>query len=1100
MEEAVVHAQHRPLPFKLNIKQKSNLPAKNPLFRNLVERMRLNTHSKKLYAFKLETTFRLIISGFICFIAAVELANVAAARPLTALDLNEIPSLDLNGPGTGTGYAAMFTEDAGPASIVASDLTILPDDITILSATITLQATLNDSQEFLDANIGGTSLVQKSYNSTTGILELIGPAPESDFESVLKTITYENKSQAPDTSIDRVVSFVVNGETADSEAVNSVVAIKANNDAPVLSNAVNFHLDPIKEGDQTQIGNLVSTIIASAEQNGEDQIDPITDPDDPNGTGPEGIAVIEVADSNGTWQYSIDSGSTWLPFNEVSGEENQVLREKVNESSAVLLDETSRIRFLPNANYNGISSFNFRAWDQTTVEKAGERANASINGGTSAFSIASASASIEVEAVNDLPLVDLNGRLPGEDYIYSYLTQINSTLVPLTTGDAFIFDADSLDIESLTVTLTNHPDGVNEYLFLESSSDGAYDPDTGVITFSGKDSLENYSTTLQKLHYANNAESMNTEDRIIEFVANDGTGDSLLRTTTLKSIETNNAPNLNQDLPMQFNDIDEDDMDPDGNAVSALLESTESDPIQDEDSNALSGFAVVGVENLNGEWQFSIDNRTSWIPFGEVSDQAAVLLNEQAIIRFVPEANFSGETRTITVRAWDQTEGANGLNNVNITNYLTNYEAIMPFSKDTSSISITINPINDAPVLTITADTTAQFIEGNGPVIIAGPTIQIMDVDSAMLESATLTISNLIPNEPDILHVESNGSGIVVNYNKESGTLQLTGQGSLAEYQRLLRLVTFDNLSQDPAVEDRTIIFNVNDGESASNDVTSTVLVEAVNDMPVLDLNGDTADGTDNTVYYVNDGVPGGSSVVLAGGLQVHDADNTTLIGATILLENQPDGTSEYLTVDTSNTSIAYDDPEDSNIISLSGRDSLANYQKVLRMVTYVNNKAKPNRAVRKISFTIEDASQGTSMAWVKVVVRPQILLMPIIARSSQQITEEPNNTCEEAVPIAKNNTYEFMADDVRDWFSFSLSEPADITVELTEFGPIDGQLNVGQGSCGALKLIGFNGDYSTTKIIDLGSLKAGRYYILLITDKFENNLEPYKLRVKVNQ
>jgi len=168
MEEAVVHAQHRPLPFKLNIKQKSNLPAKNPLFRNLVERMRLNTHSKKLYAFKLETTFRLIISGFICFIAAVELANVAAARPLTALDLNEIPSLDLNGPGTGTGYAAMFTEDAGPASIVASDLTILPDDITILSATITLQATLNDSQEFLDANIGGTSLVQKSYNSTTG--------------------------------------------------------------------------------------------------------------------------------------------------------------------------------------------------------------------------------------------------------------------------------------------------------------------------------------------------------------------------------------------------------------------------------------------------------------------------------------------------------------------------------------------------------------------------------------------------------------------------------------------------------------------------------------------------------------------------------------------------------------------------------------------------------------------------------------------------------------------------------------------------------------------------------------------------------------------
>jgi hypothetical protein len=547
---------------------------------------------------------------------------------------------------------------------------------------------------------------------------------------------------------------------------------------------------------------------------------------------------------------------------------------------------------------------------------------------------------------------------------------------------------------------------------------------------------------------------------------------------------------------MQFSPINEDDMDPDGNTVGELLATAVSDPIHDDDQGALRGFAIVGAENENGEWQFSVDDGTSWIALGSVSNQAAVLLNEQAKIRFLPEPDFSGDTRKIVIRAWDQTEGANGLSGVDATQN----GGITSFSVSASSIPVMINPLNDAPVLTITENTIAQYIEGNGPVIVAGPAIQIIDVDGDMLQSATIKIDNLITNQPDILGVATNGSGIAADYVAETGILTLTGKASLTDYQSVLRLVTFDNLSQDPSVDDRFISFVVFDGIDSSNDVSSIVRVESVNDPPLLDLNGDDSPGKNNIVYYDKDGTPGGGSESLASAVQIFDADNTTLIGAKVRLENEPDGLSESLTASTLDTNISIVYQENGRQIIFSGQDSLAAYQRVLRTVAYANKVSFPNRAVRDISFTIQDASLGESTEIANVVVLPQLIYMPVFANHlSEPLTEEPNDSCEEALPISTNHTYEFMADDVNDWFSFTLPNAAEITIELTEFHPIYGQILVAEGVCGSLKRIGHNGDNSAAKTINLGSLKPGRYYIWLITDELKNNQDPYKLRVVAN-
>ena len=217
-------------------------------------------------------------------------------------------------------------------------------------------------------------------------------------------------------------------------------------------------------------------------------------------------------------------------------------------------------------------------------------------------------------------------------------------------------------------------------------------------------------------------------------------------------------------------------------------------------------------------------------------------------------------------------------------------------------------------------------------------------------------------------------------------------------------------------------------------------------------------------------------------------------------MENRPDGSSERLGASTDGTNISATINEDGREIKFSGQDSLAAYQKVLRTVVYTNRLPYANRAVRKVTFSAQDASSGSSRSLSKVVVRPQYAHIPMIVHhmQEQQPVEEPNDSCQEAVSIAVNVGYEFGADDLHDWFSFTLAESAPVTVELTEFAPEAGQLAVAEGSCSALDLLGHNGDFSSSKAVSVGTLEPGRYFILVINDGPKYLDEPYQLRVDV--
>ncbi len=1007
------------------------------------------------------------------------------APPMLAEIATAAPTIDLNGPDPGSGFATTFTENAGPRLIVSGALTISDtDSATIQSAIVTLTNRPDGNEEILE--IGDTlTNISSSYNPSSGELKLSSTESIADYQTALRTVTYNNISDAPNTT-DRLVTFQVYDGANYSEAVTSIVAINAVNDAPILDNSGDMHLSAIDEDVTDQIGNLVKSIIQSAETGGEDRI---TDPDTRiDSISLEGIAVIEVGGGNGDWQYSTDAGTSWQSFGVVAN------------NIATLLDPAARVRFLPQHNYYGPASITFRAWDQTSGSNGKTGVDVSVNGGSSAFSVATEAATIDVMAVNDPPVLDLNGIISGTNLIANYAA--GSGLVPVVAPDATVEDYDNNEITSAIITLTTRPDGEAELLAVNGDASPLtvipYNPATGELRLTGAGSLDLYATVLRKISYNNLALNPTLGNRIIAFVINDGLDDSQISTTTLLVSPFNNAPQLDPAAQMDFGDVYEDDINPVGNTVSSLIKSAPVDPIHDDDLGAHRGFAVVGSNSNDGRWQFSIDGGVSWSTMGVISDTAAVLLDTSAIVRFVPDADASGFQRQITVRAWDQSAGVNGSQGIDVSQN----GGISAFSSNTAQVSVNVLAVNDDPVLELPDNIIAMFTEGNGPVIVAGPSLNVSDVDSLILKSARVNIENHQANTADILAATINRSGISGSYDEITGILSLSGIGTVAEYQAVLRTITFENRLHDPNIHDRIVAFTVSDGIASSNIVTSTVKVQAINDLPVIDLNGEENPGMNVVVQF---DMPhwNGDPLPISKDVEIQDLDDSSLISATVTLSNRPDGQSEYLAIDTSGTNITNNYDQQMGQLQLTGMESLASFEQVLSTITYANQQELPHTEDRLVKFVIYDHEAAGKTATSRIVIIPKLIFLPAVAgkASSNPISDEPNDSCTQAFPIALNVSYEFLPDDKDDWYSFTVDEPGDVIVQLTNYVPRDGQILVAQGQCGSLTRIGHNGDYTVDKTVTLGRLLAGRYFIWLITDNVPSPGEavPYNLTIQVN-
>jgi len=148
------------------------------------------------------------------------------------------PALDLDTGTAGLDNQSNFIDSAGPVLIADSaSLTDVDDNVTSIIVTITNIQENPASKEILaaDGDAGSVSL-SVSYNSAAGTLTINGPGSTADFEAVLKTVTYDNTQNNPDTTT-REITFSASDGTDTSVATTyvSLFLVGGGTNAPVAT-------------------------------------------------------------------------------------------------------------------------------------------------------------------------------------------------------------------------------------------------------------------------------------------------------------------------------------------------------------------------------------------------------------------------------------------------------------------------------------------------------------------------------------------------------------------------------------------------------------------------------------------------------------------------------------------------------------------------------------------------------------------------------------------------------------------------------------------------------------------------------------------------
>lgn len=147
-----------------------------------------------------------------------------------------------------------------------------------------------------------------------------------------------------------------------------------------------------------------------------------------------------------------------------------------------------------------------------------------------------------------------------------------------------------------------------------------------------------------------------------------------------------------------------------------------------------------------------------------------------------------------------------------------------------------------------------------------------------------------------------------------------------------------------------------NGGIDLSTAQTFTITVTAVNDPPVLDLNGPAA-GTGYSANFTEGAAP--VAIVDAAAMTVTDIDSAQLVSATVTITNVLNGVDEVLAVDATGSGLTVNYA--AGVLALTGSAAPSVYQTVLRTTTYANASNNPDETPRLIEFIAEDADGGVS-------------------------------------------------------------------------------------------------------------------------------------------
>ncbi len=158
---------------------------------------------------------------------------------------NVAPIVDLNGAAAGIDFSANFTEGGGPVGVVDTlNLSVVDSDsANLASATVTLTNLLDTGAETLSVTCsdvlpgcsGAIQFADVVYDGTTGVLSITRIAPLADYQTLLRTLKYNDSSQNPDTMA-RGITVAINDQIVDNAPLaNVTVTMTSVNTAPTVT-------------------------------------------------------------------------------------------------------------------------------------------------------------------------------------------------------------------------------------------------------------------------------------------------------------------------------------------------------------------------------------------------------------------------------------------------------------------------------------------------------------------------------------------------------------------------------------------------------------------------------------------------------------------------------------------------------------------------------------------------------------------------------------------------------------------------------------------------------------------------------------------------
>ncbi|HEX8051713.1 MAG TPA: Ig-like domain-containing protein [Thermoleophilaceae bacterium] len=502
----------------------------------------------------------------------------------------------------------------------------------------------------------------------------------------------------------------------------------------------------------------------------------------------------------------------------------------------------------------------------------------------------------------------------------------------------FVLDPDSSQLSGATVRFTvsqppeddnGNPIGSPVNNFAPDEDDlaftdqngitGAYDDSTGVLTLSGLASVADYEAAMRSVTYENSSEDPSPAPRTLRFQVKDASGlNSVASNRGVLVTPVNDAPTATPSEGASSYTEDEP-----ASAVDSQLD------IGDVDNDQLQGAQVKIASGLQSGDELAFEDQLGITGSYDAETTVLTLTGTASV------DDYETALRSVTFRhVGDDPDPARSVEIVVNDGEL---------DSATATKEIAVTPVNDAPVATTGAGSTA-YTE-NDPATTIDTAVALSDVDDDQLEGAQVKIASGFQPGDELAFVDQ--LGITGEYDTTTGVLTLTGTAPIGDYETALRSVGFSSFDDDP-VASKTVEFTVNDGDDDSAAASREIAVTPVNDPPVVS----TSDGS--TEYEI-----GGPGVAVDPQLTVSDPDDTSIASAEVTISGFEAG-DELVFVDQLGITGTYD--TETGVLSLTGTASVGDYEAALRSIEFGTTNETPS-ASRSIGFTVNDGDAGSAAA-----------------------------------------------------------------------------------------------------------------------------------------